>query len=109
MIDVLFYFGESVVIVKIKGRQIFFGHNLQGAMLAPLKDMQLNRAGVLREFPDLTTAEDWREQAIERFQAHVDRMKTEEDIAHYVIDDLRKFGYIPKMIQRAGFRPRPIN
>ena len=109
MIDVMFYFGESVVLVKIKGRQVLFGHNLQGAILAPLKNMQLNKNGVLKEFPDLVGRDDWREVACERFQEHIARMKSEEDIAHYVIDDLRKYGYIPKMIQRAGFRPRPIN
>ena len=108
MIDVIFTFGTDLVLVKVKGHDVSFGSSSQGAQLATIDGLKLNYSGVIEEFPDLEGKEDWRQQAIEKFKEKIKSFDSEEKIVEYIIEDLRKFGYIPKYKQKAGFRKEVI-
>lgn len=105
MIEVLFYFGADVVLVRIRGNHITFVNSQYGAQEASIDGLKLNQVGVIKEFPDLKDNPEWKEKAIIRFKNHVAKLSTEGDIADYIIDDLKKYGYKPVSKQQAGFRP----
>lgn len=105
MIDLIFQFGSEIILVKVDGTNIQFGNSGQGNKLATLEGLRLNYNGVVREFPDLETDPEWRSKALIRFKDKISKFRNENEIADYLIEDLRKFGYLPKLKQRAGFRP----
>lgn len=104
MIDLLFQFGGDMVLVRIDGNSILFGHTKFGAKLADISGLKLNKSGVIKEHPDLEGDESWREEAIKRFKEYIKSLKSESLKADYIISDLRKHGYIFKRKQIAGRR-----
>ena len=105
MIELIFELGSEVILVVINGKDVKFGNTSFGAKLADISGLKLDYVGVCRSFPDLELADDWREQAIERFKEKIKSMKTEDEIANYIIDELSSKGYVPKKKRRKGFRP----
>ena len=101
----MFHLGPDVVLVKIDGTSILFGNTSFGALLAPIDGIQLSKAGVEKEFPDLKDNVSWREEAIKRFKEKIAGLPSERQRADYIIADLQSHGYIPKMMQVGGFRP----
>lgn len=108
MIDLIFEFGGDVILIRINGGQVTFSNSQFGAVYAPIEKLQLNYNGVCREFPDLETRTDWREEAIKRFKDKIKSFKNEDEIAEYLIEDLRKKGYVPKYKQKSGHRKEVI-
>ena len=108
MIDLFFNYFNEIILVKIEGKKILFGNTQYGARMAPIEGLKLSRQGAIKEFPDLITREDWKEEAIRRFKQKIEELPSEEDIAEYIINDLKVYGYIPKLKQRTGFRPERI-
>ena len=108
MIDLIFYFGTEIIFVRVRLGSIMFANSSQGNQWSPIDGLRLSEVGVKKEFPELRGEEDWRTKAIQKFKDRVADMKTEMEIAEYIIADLRKFGYQPKFIQEAGFRKRRI-
>lgn len=104
MIEIIFQFGGEIILVKIDGHRILFGNTSYGARLAPLADLKLSKAGVIKEFPDLNDDIMWREEAIKRFKQHIRRFRTEKTKAKYIIEDLKKHGYQPKRMKENGKR-----
>lgn len=100
---ILEYLGEKVM-VKIDGRNIKFGNTAFGNQLVPIDGLKLDYTGVCREFPDLELRKDWREEAIKRFKLKINTFDNEKDIAHYIYNDLKKYGYKPISKQINGFR-----
>jgi hypothetical protein len=105
MIDYIFYFGNEVILIKVDGANVTFGNTSYGAMMAPIEGLKLDKQGVIKEYPDLAYAEDWREEAIKRFKFKIKEMATEKEIGEYIINDLKRYGYIPYMKHIKGFRP----
>jgi len=105
MITILFGFGGDKVLVTIQGTQVWFSSTEFGAVKAPIDGLRLNYNGVCKEFPDLETEPNWNGIAISRFKEKMDNFNNEEERTNYIIEDLKKFGYIPEQKQRAGFRP----
>lgn len=97
-----------MILVKIEGHKVLFGNTINGAQLADIKGLKLDYGGVCRQFPDLELRDDWREEAISRFKEKIRGFKTEQQVADYIIVDLRIHGYTPKRIQQSGHRPRRI-
>lgn len=108
MIDLIFNYGSEIVIVKINGKTILFGNTSDGAKMATIDGLKLDFNGTIREFPDLAKEINWREKAIERFKEHIRNINSEDDIASYIIHELKTKGYSPKLKQKAGFRPERI-
>ena len=104
MIELMFSFGTEYILVRVDGHDVRFGNTVYGATMATIDGLKLNKAGVIKEFPDLEGNENWRIQAIERFKAKLGILATEEEISKYILEDLRKFGYTPIFKQVAGHR-----
>lgn len=105
MIEIIFQFGGEIILVKIEGNNVYFGNTTYGARMATIDGIKLSHAGVIKEFPDLEDDENWREEAIKRFKEKIKSCKKEQEIADYVITDLKEHGYIPKRLQINGKRP----
>ena len=105
MIELIFEFGNEVVLVLIDGHTVSFGSTSFGAHLADISGLKLSHAGVCKEFPDLELANDWEEQAVQRFKEKIGEMKSENEICDYIITELEKQGYTAKQKRREGFRP----
>ena len=108
MIEVIFYYGNEVILVRIEGKKIQFGNSTYGSKLAEIDGIHLDKAGTIKEFPDLKDRTDWKPEAIRRFKEHINKLNNEEEITDYIIKELNSKGYIPKYKQVAGFRPTKI-
>jgi len=102
MINLLFEFGPEIIMVKIEGNSITFQKN--GSGFVPINSLKLSQAGVEKEFPDLVGDDNWKKEAINRFREHIKTLRTDRSKADYVIEDLKKHGYMIKREQIAGQR-----
>ena len=112
MIGIMFSFGTDYIEVRIDGTNVYFKSTAYGGGSYPMESMTLSKAGVLKEFPELAEDAEWKSKAIERFKEHLAELKTENNKAIYIMNDLCKFGYTPIALQQAGHRiqkPRRIN
>jgi D-mannonate dehydratase len=108
MITILFGFGNEKILVKIEGTQVTFANTIFGAQQTTIDGLQLSYEGVIKEFPDLKEDKEWKKKAIERFKEKISNFNTEQERANYIIEDLRKYGYVPERKQINGFRPQKI-
>lgn len=104
MIGVIFQFGNEFITVEVRGTELLFRTSEYNSQAAPLESLQLNHAGVIKEFPDLAGADDWKEKALERLKMKIKDMASEIERINYVITDLKTFGYIPYAYQKQGHR-----
>lgn len=109
MIGVIFQSGGEIIETRIEGNNILFRSSSYGAGFAPIEKLNISKEGAIKEFPDLENDPLWRIKAIQRFKNEIKKLKTEDSIANYLIDDLKKYGYIPKYKQKQGYRPEVIN
>jgi len=110
MIDVIMEFAGAYYMVRVEGSNVSFGAKTgANVMMSTIDNMKLDYSGVIKEFPDLVEAVDWREEAIKRFKNKIKGLKNEEDIVKYVIADLTRWGYKPKYKQKNGFRMEVLN
>jgi len=105
MIEIIFELASEVVLIVIDGDDVKFGSSTFGAQLADISGIKLDYAGVIREFPDLETDDNWKEEATRRFKEHLLSLKTEDEKCDYLIKELESCGYIAKSKRRKGFRP----
>ena len=105
MIELIFELGSEVILVVITGKDVKFGSSSYGAVMSDISGLKLDYTGVCREFPDLELADNWREEACERFKDKIRKMKTEDEISNYIIIELEKQGYRAKKKRRKGYRP----
>jgi len=104
MIGIIFVLGSETIEVRIQNSNVYF-RTAQLQQFVDIGGLKLDKAGVIKEFPDLKDNKEWKEEVIKRFKEKIKKMKTETERVKYVIEDLSKHGYVPKYIQRAGFRP----
>ena len=107
MIGIIFQFGTEIVEVRIQNGSVFF-RTSQFQRFADITGIKLNKVGVVKEFPDLKDKEDWQEIARQRFKEKISKMKTERERADYIINDLKKYGYVPYSEQVSGHRMRKL-
>ena len=108
MITILFGFGSEKILVIVEGTNVSFCNTQFGAKKTSIDGLQLSHEGVIREFPDLEGNDEWKKITIERFKKKISNFNTESERANYIIEDLRKHGYIPERKQIGGFRPKKI-
>jgi hypothetical protein len=110
MIDVILNFGSDIVMVRIFGHSVTFGSANNGnPMMADISGLKLNKAGVVKEFPDLKDNPNWRVEAIARFKDKIKSLDDEDSIYKYIITELSRFGYKPMKKLRQGFRQEVIH
>ena len=107
MIELMFRFlGEHVLIV-IQDGSVYFGK--EGTMMfSTIEGLKLDYTGTLMEFPDLEGRDDWKEEAIRRFKHKISIMKNEDEIATYLINDLKVHGYTPMLKRKGGYRAEKL-
>jgi len=108
MIELLFEFGEEVILVVVDGSDAKFGSTTYGAQLADISGLRLNYNGVCKSFPDLKDSPDWEQEAASRFKDHMKSLKNEDERCDYIIRELEGCGYKAKVKRRSGFRPTPL-
>ena len=108
MITILFGFANEKILVTIRGERITFANTMFGAVESDIEGIQLSHQGVIKEFPDLKDNENWKAEAVKRFKEKISNLKTEQERANYIIEDLEKYGYKIEKIQRGGFRPNMV-
>lgn len=108
MIELIFYFGTDIIMIRIIGHRVTFVNSTFGAIESTIDGLKLSKSGVIKEYPELKDREDWKEEAIRRFKNKIFELNEEEAIAEYIIMDLKKYGYIPKWKQKQGFRRTKI-
>ena len=100
--------GGELVKIIIDGKALTFQTSDIGQPVT-LDKLHLSKDGCIKEFPDLKEDEDWRNKSIQRFKQKMERMKTEEEIADYLIKDLSPMGYLPVYKQKKGFRAEKLH
>jgi hypothetical protein len=108
MIDIIFQFASEYVLVRVKDNQLYFMTQNFGSQWATIDGLKFNKQGTIKEYPDLESNSEWQTIAIQRLKDKIKAMNTEGEITDYIINDLRKHGYIPKYKQRVGFRREVI-
>ena len=108
MIQIIFGFGSEKVLITIRDKDIRFGNTSFGSQMTSIDGLSLDYSGVCHEFPDLESHDDWRGEAIKRFKEKIENFDSEDEIADYLIEDLKKFGYIPEQKQKNGWRSEVI-
>lgn len=107
MIGIIFSYANEVVEVRVDNSNVFF-RTSNSQQFADITGLRLSKSGVIKEFPDLKDREDWKKIAQDRFKEKIKNLETEESRVEYIIKDLNKFGYVPRYMQKAGFRPVKI-
>ncbi len=108
MIGVIFDFAGKMVEVRVESNNVLFRTIEFGGALAPIENLRLDYNGVCKEHPDLKDNDNWKKEAIKRFKDKIKSYNTEEEKINYIINDLKKFGYVPTIIQKKGFRPKKL-
>jgi len=108
MIGAIFQFANEVVEVRVSDNQVYFRDTKSGGY-ATIEQLNLNKVGVVKEHPDLKDDTSWRIKAIERFKDKIKSYNTELQKMEYIIQDLKKFGYKPMLMQQQGHRPIKLN
>ena len=88
MIEIIFYFANEIVLVRIRGQTVTFASSVYGAREAPIAGLKISKAGAEMEFPDLKDNPDWKNIAIERFRQKIMSLPNEDAVANYIIQDL---------------------
>lgn len=88
--------------INIMGHNLLFscGHR----QLATIDGLKLDYEGVIKEYPELKDAKDWRIKAIVRFKEKIKTLKGEKEVAKYLVEDLLKHHYKLINAQQDGFR-----
>ncbi len=108
MIGIIFQFANQMTEVRIDGNNIYFRDQKSGGF-GTIECLQLNRTGVIKEFPDLKDNKNWKEEAIKRFKEKIKSLDTENQKMKYIVKDLQGHGYIPRYIQKPGHRVIKLN
>jgi hypothetical protein len=104
MIGIILRLAGDIVKVVVDGNNVSF-YDTATNMLTTIEGLQFNKAGIIKEFPDLADDLDFKLKAIERFKEHIKSFKTEDEKIEYIKTELTKFGYTPLLKERKGFRP----
>lgn len=107
MIGTIFKLGSQTVEVRVHQDQILF-RSSEFRSWATIDGLRLNKAGVIKEFPDLQGEPLWESKARSRFKEKIKTFSTEKKRMIYIIDELKKFGYLPLIMQEQGFRPKRL-
>jgi len=106
MIGVIFHYAGENVEVRIIGTNCLFRTQQFGSVFTTIDGLKIEKAGAVKEFPDLKDDKDWKEKTISRFKLKIKELDNEEDRMNYIVNDLMKFGYQPLYIQRTGQRTK---
>ena len=105
MIKGTFRLGGDLIDAVIRDKELLFYDTATGVMTT-VEGLRISKAGVLKEHPDLKTNPDWKKISLDRLKDHIRKFNTEMARLNYVKEELTKFGYEAKYLQKAGWRPQ---
>lgn len=105
MIKGTFRLGGELIEVIVDGENVMF-NDVATNTISTIEGLQLNKQGVMKQFPDLKDDDNWKRKAVMRFKTHIRKFKTLDARIEYVKEELMKHGYEGLYKQRAGFRPK---
>ena len=108
MITLLFGYTNEKVMIVIHGNSVKFSSTVFGAIHADISGLKLDYSGSIRQFPDLETNTNWKEEVIKRWKLKIKSHKTEMETVEYITEELKPHGYVLEQIQRKGSRPVKI-
>ncbi len=108
MIATLFQYGSEVVEVRINQTNCLFRTGSTQGGFVPIEGIKLQKAGCIKEHPDLKGNKNWEKESVKRFKEKIKGLKTEKERMKYIISDLTKHGYTPLYYQQSGHRPVKI-
>lgn len=108
MIGIIFEFNSSHVEVRVDKNNCYFRTGEFGGALVPIDSIKIDKSGSIKEHPDLKDDKEWKEKTIQRFKEKLKQLNSENERAKYIIDDLSKYGYVARYIQKQGHRPKKI-
>ena len=103
MIKMTLEFGGDNQEIVVRGNELLF-FDIGSGMMTSIEGLKLSKSGCLKEFPDLKDDDEWRKKTIQRFKEKMKEYPTEIQKMNYVKEELKKQGYKPLFMQRAGFR-----
>ena len=104
MIGIIFEFNSNNVEVRVDGNNCGFRTGEFGGALVPIDSLKIDKAGSIKEHPDLKDDPEWKIKTIKRFKEKISGLNTEGERVKYIINDLKKYGYVAKYMQKAGHR-----
>lgn len=108
MISTIFQKGSEIIEVRINQTSCLFRTaNTQGGFV-PIEGIKLEKAGCIKEHPDLKENNNWKDETIKRFKQKIKDYETEKQRMKYIISDLTKHDYKPLYYQQQGHRPIKI-
>jgi len=105
--ELTFQLGNELIKVRIEGANLTFANSQTNfTQFVPIEGLSLSKEGILKEHPDLKGKPDGeiRQEAIKRFKKHIKKLKENQKIRDYIIEDLKKHGFVLISEQRKGFR-----
>jgi len=107
MIGIIFQFAAETMEVRVDRESVYF-RTPQSPGFTTINGLKLDKAGVLKEFPELKDNPKWQSIARERFKEKIKECENEMERVDYIISDLKKYGYKPLYLQRQGFRVQKL-
>jgi len=104
MISTIFEYGSEMVEVRVNQTNCLFRTVSTNGGFVPIEGIKLEKAGCVKEHPDLKNDLEWKEKAIKRFKQKLKDYSTEKQRMNYIISDLTKHGYLPRYMQQEGHR-----
>ncbi len=107
MIGVIMHFANDVVEFRVIGNQLHIRNSAYGSSLVPLSpgNIGLNYDGVIKELPYLKGDDKWKEKACDKIKERFRELETDDEKINYIVDEMKKYGYIPRFTQKKGHRP----
>ena len=107
MIGVIFQLGSNYVEFRLDGDNLFVRDSSYGGTLVPFAPgtVNLDYDGVLKELPYLKGDSQWKEKACEELKERFKELETDDEKINYIVDEMKKYGYIPRFTQKKGHRP----
>lgn len=109
MIDIIFHQGSEIIFVRVDNHNVSFATSQFPNKFGSIDGLRLDHEGTIKQFPDLKDHENWREEAIFRFKEHLKEFEKEEEVAEYVIKELKSKGFVPQQKLKHGHRPQKIS
>lgn len=104
MIGVIFTLGNELLEVRIDENNLLF-RTKETQIFYPIENLRIDKAGAIKENPDLVDDENWREKTIQRLKEKIKGMGSDMERKEYIITEMKKMGYTPYAYQRQGHRP----
>jgi len=95
----MFQLANEIVVVKIENQTALFSNSQTNfQQFVPIDNLQLSVEGILKEFPELKdlSAEEIKKEGIKRFKEHLGKLKTDEKIKEYMINEMKSQGFVLK-------------